>query len=57
MIKSKGNNIGKAENMGVINQKMEKIRGKMVQRITQNTKMNEHKKRPSKGVTFMCDHR
>jgi hypothetical protein len=24
---------------------------------TQNTKMNEHKKKPSKGVTLTCAHR
>jgi hypothetical protein len=43
--------------MGATNQGREKIGGKNVQRIMQNTKMNEHKKRPYKGVTLMHAYR
>ncbi len=45
MIKSKGNNIGKVEDMGIISQRMEKTQGKNVQRIMQNMIMNKHKKK------------
>lgn len=40
MIKGKKNNMGKAQDMGVINQRKENIR-----KIMQNTKLNEHKKK------------
>jgi hypothetical protein len=47
----------KVKDMGVIIQKKEKTRRKKVQRIMQNTKMNEHKKKPNKEVTLMHAHR
>jgi hypothetical protein len=42
---------------GVISQKKEKTKRKKVQRIMQNTKLNEHKKKPNKEVTLMHAHR
>ncbi len=49
--------MSKVEDMGVIIQRKEKTRTKKVQRIMQNTKMNEHKKKPNKEVTLMHAHR
>jgi hypothetical protein len=57
MIKNKGNNMGKVEDMGVISQIKEKTKRKKVQKIMQNTKMIEHKKKPNKGVTLMHAHK
>jgi hypothetical protein len=49
--------MGKAKDMGVINQGKEKIGGKNVQKIMLNTKMNKHKKKPNKRITLMCAHK
>jgi hypothetical protein len=45
MNKSKRNNMGKVKYMGVVDQIREKTCGKNVQKIMQNKKMNEKKKR------------
>jgi hypothetical protein len=57
MIEGKGNNMGKVKDMGVINQGREKIRWKNVQRTTQSTKINVHKKKPNKRVTLTHAHK
>jgi hypothetical protein len=57
MIKNKGNNMGRANDMGVLNQGREKTWGKNTKKRTQNTKMNKCKKRPSKGVNLTCAHK
>lgn len=54
MIKSKGNNIGKVEDTGIISQRMEKTQGKNIQRIMQNMIMNEHKKKGSTKESPLC---
>lgn len=47
--------MGKVENMGVITQE-KRHEGKMFEKQHKTTKMNEHKKRPSKEVTLICAH-
>jgi myo-inositol-hexaphosphate 3-phosphohydrolase len=49
--------MGKAKDMGVINQGKGKIGGKNVQKIMLNTKMNKCKKKPSKGITLIRAHK
>jgi hypothetical protein len=48
MIKDEGNNMGKFEDVAVVNQGREKTQGNNVQGTTQNMKMNEHEKRLDK---------
>jgi hypothetical protein len=50
MIKVEGDNMGMAEDMGVISQGREVIRRENLQRTTQRMKMNKGKKRPCKWV-------
>ncbi len=45
MNESKGNNMGKVKNMGVVDQIREKTQRKNVQGIMPQKKKNEHKKR------------
>jgi len=54
MIKSKGNNIDKVENMGIISQKMKKTQGKNIQRIMRNMRMKEHKKKGPTKESPLC---
>ncbi len=44
--------MNKVKDMGVISQRKEKTIRKKVQKIMQNTKMSEHKKKPNKEVTL-----
>jgi hypothetical protein len=53
MIKGKGNNMGRATDMGVINQGREKIGRKNVQKIMLNAKMNKRKIKLNKRTTLM----
>lgn len=57
MIKGKENNMGMTEHMGVVEQRKVNTQGKNVWGITQNTKMNECKKRCKKQITLTHAHR
>jgi tryptophanyl-tRNA synthetase len=52
MIKNKENNMGRVEDMGVINQKRENVQG-----TTQSTKMSKSKKKICKRVTLTHDYK
>lgn len=49
--------MNKAKNMGVVGQVREKTWRKNIQKIMENKKMNEGKKRPNQWVTMTCAHR
>jgi hypothetical protein len=49
--------MGMIEDVGVVGQGREETQGKNTQRTTQNTKMSQGKKKPSKKVTLMHAHK
>jgi hypothetical protein len=57
MNKSKGNNMGKVKDMGVVNQIREKNMREKCSRNNAKQKMNEEKKRFDKRITMMHVHK